>query len=102
MHGFQRWKSSYFHRYSANCHLVYARRKVNILIFTIWYSRGPSAPEIILERSHTTLRVFKTARQFREMDKSPQIMGMNKQIVLQNLHLHILHQNWSLLSSKIM
>ena len=95
-------KSSDFHRCSANCHLVYARRKVNIPLFTIWNSRGFSVPEVILGRIHTSLRVFTTLRQFKEMDKSPQIMGMNKQIVLQNLHLRVLHRNWSFSSSKIM
>ena len=37
--------------------------------------------------------------QFREINKSPQTMDMNKQKVLQNLHIHILHPNWSLSNS---
>ena len=84
------------------CHLVNAKRKVNIPIFTIWNSYGPSVPDVISGRSHTSLRVFRALEQFREMVKSPQIMGMNKQKVLQNLHIHILHPNWSLSNSWIM
>ena len=84
------------------CHPVNAKRKVNIPIFTIWNSHGPSVPEVISGRSHTSLRVFKVLGQFREMVKSPQIMSMNKQKVLQNLYIHILHPNWSLSNSKIM
>ena len=34
---------------------------------------------VISGRSHTSLRVFRALGQFREMAKSPQIMGMNKQ-----------------------
>ena len=46
--------------------------------------------------------VFMALRQFREMAKRPQIMDMNKQKVLRNLHIHILHPNWFLSNSKIM
>ena len=83
------------------CHLVNTKRKANISIFTIWNSHGPSVSEVISGRIHTSLRVFKALGQFREMVKSPEIMGMNKQKVLQNLYIHILHPNWSLSNSKI-
>ena len=72
-------KSSYFHRCSANLSPSKKKRKVNILIFIIWNSHGHSDPEVISVRSHTSLRVFTALGQFREMVKSPQIMGMNKQ-----------------------
>ena len=48
---------------------------------------------------HTYLRIFRVLGQFRVMVKSPQMMGMNIQKVLQNLHIHILHPNWSLSNS---
>ena len=63
------------------CRLVNAKRKVNIPVFTIWNSHGRSVPEVISGRSHTSLRVFRALGQFREIVKSPQIMGMNKQKV---------------------
>ena len=84
------------------CHLVNARRKDNIPIFTIWNSHGHSAPEVISGRSHTSLMVFMALPQFREMVKTSQIMDMSKQKVLQNLHIHILHPNWFFSNSKIM
>ena len=84
------------------CDLVNAKRKFNIPIFTIWNSHGPSVPEVISGRSCTSLMVFRALGQFREMVTRPKIMGMNKQNVLQNLHIPILHPNWSLSSSKIM
>ena len=84
------------------CYLVNAKRKVNILIFTIWNSRGSSVPEVISGRIYISLRAFRALGQFREMVKSSQIMSMNKRKVLQNLYIHILHPNWSLLNSKIM
>ena len=65
----------------------------------MWDSYGPSVPDAILGRSHTSLRVFKALGQFREIVKSPQIMGMNKQKVLQNIHIHALRPNWSLSNS---
>ena len=73
------------------CHLVNVKKKVNIPIFTIWSSHDPSVPEVILGRSNTSLMVFRALGQFMEMVKSSQVMGMNKQKVLQNLHIHILH-----------
>ena len=82
------------------CHLAIAKRKVNIPIFTIWISHGPSVPEVISGRSHTSLSVFRVLRQFRDMVKRSQIMGMNKRKVLQNLHVYILHPNWPLSNSK--
>ena len=78
------------------CHLLNAKRRVNIPIFTIRNSFGLSIPDIISRRSYTSLRVFAALGQFREMVKSPQIMDMNKQKVLQNLYIHILHPNGSL------
>ena len=92
------FKSSYFHRCSTNLSIVNERRKVNIPIFTIWNSHGPSAPEVISGRNHTSLRVFRELGQFREIGNSLQIMGMNRQKVLQNLHLHVLYPIWSLSS----
>ena len=61
------------------CHLVNAKRKVNIPIFLIWNSHGRSGLEVISVTSHTSFRVFTALGQFREMVKSPQIMGMNKE-----------------------
>ena len=69
-------KSSYLQQIS---HIVKAKRKVNIPMFIIWNSHGRSGPEVISARNHTSLRVFTALGQFREMVKSPQIMGMNKQ-----------------------
>ena len=64
------------------CHLVKAKRKANIPIFIIWNSHGRSGPEVISVRSHASLMVFTALGQFKEMVKSSQIMGMNKQISL--------------------
>ena len=86
------------------CHLVNARRKVNTPIFRIWISWAPESQiidnksdshfsnqnllhpvgtysnvEVMPGRSHISLRVFRALGQFREMSKSPQIIGMNKQ-----------------------
>ena len=61
-----------------------------------------SVPEVISGRSHAFLKVYKALGQFREMVKSLQIVGMNKQKVFQNLHIHILHPNWSPSHLKIM
>ena len=72
-------KSSQFHRCSANLSPSKKKEKVNILIFVIWNSHGRSDPEIISVRRHTSLRVFTALGQFREMVKSPQTMGLNKQ-----------------------
>ena len=69
-------KTSYFQQI---CHLVKPKRKVNIPMFIIWNSHGRSGPEVISVRNHTSLRIFTALGQFREMVKSPQIMGMNKQ-----------------------
>ena len=96
------WNLHIFISVQQICHLVNAKRKVNIPIFTIWNSHGPSVPEVISGRSHTSLSVFRVLRQFRDMVKRSQIMGMNKRKVLQNLHVYILHPNWSLSNSKIM
>ena len=64
--------------------------------------RSYSSLEVIPGRSHTSLRVLRVSVQFREMGKIPQIIGMNRQKVFQNLFLHTLYPNWSLSSSKIM
>ena len=42
--------------------------------------------DVISGRSHTSLKLFRALGQFKKMAKSPQIMGINKQKVLQNLH----------------
>ena len=73
------WNFHIFISFQQICHLVKAKRKVNIPIFTIWDSHDCSDPDVISVRSHTFLRVFTALGQFREMVKSPQIMGMNKQ-----------------------
>ena len=65
----------------------------------MWDSYDPSVPDAILGRSYTSLRVFKALGQFREIERSPQIMGMTKQKVLQNIHIHVLRPNWSLSNS---
>ena len=91
------WNLHIFISIQQICHLVNAKRKVNIPVFTSRNSHSHSVPEVISGRIHTSLRVFRALGQFREMLKSPQIMGMNKQKVPQNFH-----PNWSLSNSKIM
>ena len=61
-----------------------------------------SVPEVISGRGHNSLKVYRALGQFREMVKSLQIVGMNKQKVFQNLHINILHRNWSPSHLKIM
>ena len=51
-----------------------------------------SVPEVISGRGHNSLKVYRALGQFREMVKSLQIVGMNKQKVFQNLHINILHK----------
>ena len=70
-------------------------------MFTICKSYDLSAREVIWKKSHTSLRIFRVVGKFREMGKSPQIMGMNQQVT-QHLHLHVLRPNWSLSGSNIM
>ena len=50
-------KSSYFIGVQQICHLKNAKRKINIPVLTIWHSHSPSAPEVISERSHNSLRL---------------------------------------------
>ena len=70
-------------------------------MFTICNSYDLSAREVIWKKSHTSLRVFRVVGKFREMGKSPQIMGMNEKVI-QHLHLHVLRPNCSLSDSNIM
>ena len=50
-------------------------------MFTICKSYDLSAREVIWKKSHTSLRVFRVVGKFREMGKSPQIMGMNQEVI---------------------
>ena len=99
---FNVFKSSYFYQCAVNVSPSKCKEKGSIFtipIFTIWNSYGPSEPEVILVRTHTSLRLFTALGFFRtKWLRAPKSWAwINK-----NLYVHVLHPNWSLSNSKIM